>query len=325
MEKESLSILVIDPKPSDHQLIGRSMARAKIPARLSFVTSTSDGLKEMEKDKFDLVLTDHFLPYVNAFHLLQELQKRHLLVPVIVLTHDDEARVAREAFQRGADDYLLKEELEAISLFDVIGDAIEKRRRREDEKEQALLLRQQAERDGLTGLYNHRYFLEALEKEFARARRYRRPLSLLMIDLDGFKTLNDTCGHPQGDKALRQTATLILQSVRFVDLVARYGGDEFALLFPETDIHEAVKIAGRLLHEVRKSPFLFEGRVFPLSASIGVACCRPSHGSAGTLLREADRALYDAKKNGRGRSVTFHPETQSEKGGGSLSSTPEVR
>lgn len=301
MEKENLSILIIDPQKSDHRMIRDSLDRSKVPASLQFVTSTERGLKEVARRRFDLVLTDHSLPMANAFHLLFELQQRELLIPVIVLTRDGEARVAREAFQRGVDDYLLKEELESISLFDVIGNAIEKRRGREEQVQRELILREQAERDGLTGLFNHRYFVDAVEREFARARRYRRPLSLLMIDLDGFKTINDTCGHPQGDQVLRQVARLILQSVRFVDVAARYGGDEFSIILPETDLRAAVRLGERIIREIKKNPFLHEKRIFPLSASIGVATHRPAQNAVGNLIREADLALYEAKKKGRGR------------------------
>src|SRR3989338_757849 len=119
MEKEQLSILVIDPCKEDHRLIRESLFRSKVPASLTFVTSTAKGLTELARRRFDLVLTDHSLPGTNAFHLLFEIQQGDHPLPVIVLTRETESRVAREAFQRGVDDYLLKEELEAISLFDV--------------------------------------------------------------------------------------------------------------------------------------------------------------------------------------------------------------
>lgn len=303
MEKEQLSILIIDPTAADHAPIRDSLRRSKVPAVLHFVSSTEEGLCSIARKKFDLVLTDHDLPKANAFYLLFELHKREASVPVILLTRDGEPRIVREAFQRGVDDYLLKEELESISFFDVIGNIIEKRRQKEEREEQQNRLRELAERDGLTGLYNHRFLLEVIEKEFARSRRYHRPFSLLMIDLDGFKSINDACGHPQGDSVLKKISTLLLQTIRFIDLAARYGGDEFAILLPETDLKAASKLAQRIVAEIRKNPFLYEDRVFPLSASIGVACFRSDQDSAGLLLREADQALYEAKKRGRDRVI----------------------
>ncbi len=303
MEKESLAILIIDPDPSDHRSIRDSLSRSQVPAVLQFVTTTEEGLQKLEKGAFDLILTDHALPAANAFQLLHELQQRSLTFPVILLTRHGETTMAREAFLRGVDDFILKEELEAIAFFDIIGNVIERHRKKEEKKAQENLLRERAERDGLTGLLNHRTFVDALEKEFARAKRYHRNLSLMMIDVDGFKAINDTCGHLEGDQLLRQITRLLLQSVRFVDVVARYGGDEFVVLLPETDLEQAMPIAGRVLEEVRKSPYLHGKKIFPLSVSIGVACLHRHQDSAGTLLREADQALYEAKRTGRNRVV----------------------
>ncbi|MBI3540622.1 MAG: diguanylate cyclase [Deltaproteobacteria bacterium] len=284
-------------------MIRDSLHRSKVPAHIHFETSTDKGLREVEKKNFDLILTDHSLPKANAFHLLSELQDKRRTIPIVLLTREGGARAARDAFQRGVDDYLLKEELGAISLFDVIGNLIERRRQKDERIEKEIRLREQAEKDGLTHLYNHRHFLNTLEKEFMRARRYQRSLALIMVDLDGFKLINDTCGHPQGDQVLQNVSRLLLLSVRFVDLVARYGGDEFAILLPETDGRSATRIAERINHEIQKNPFLYEKKVFPISASLGVACLNETIDSAGKFLKEADQALYEAKKNGRNRVV----------------------
>jgi two-component system cell cycle response regulator len=304
MEKERLSILVIDPQTEDHILVQDSFEKSDVPAALRFVNSSEEALATLEKSSFDLILTDHVLPHANAFHFLFEIRQRGLSLPVLLLTRNGEARVAREAFHRGADDFLLKQDLETVSLLEVIGNLIEKRRQRDERAREELLLRDQAERDALTGLYNRRYFAEALEKEFARARRYRRDLSLVMIDLDGFKAINDACGHPQGDRVLQQVSRLLMQGVRFVDVVTRYGGDEFAVLLPETNLKTASRIAGRILKEIRKSPFLHENKIYSLSASIGVAALRPGHASSQALFKETDEALYQAKREGRDRIAT---------------------
>ena len=261
-------------------------------------------MNEIAKKPFDLILTDHALPAANAFHLLFELQQRELPIPVLLLTGNGEARIAREAFHRGVDDFLLKEELESVSLFDIIGNLIEKRHEREERMKKESQLKELAERDGLTGLFNHRYFLDSIEREFERARRYHRDLALIMLDLDGFKSINDACGHPQGNQVLIQIARLLLQTLRFVDVVSRYGGDEFAILLPETNTSSAQQIASRILQEIRRSPFLHEGKVFPLSASIGIAPYHPSLDSPGALIKEADQALYEAKRGGRDRVVS---------------------
>ncbi|HEX5035864.1 MAG TPA: diguanylate cyclase [bacterium] len=298
-----MSILVIDPDLEDQLLIRDSFRRSEVPAALRFVTSTDAAFSEIESATFDLVLTDHALPDANAYRFLFEIRQKGLATPVMLLTRNGEARAAREAFHRGADDFLLKEDLESVPLLEVVGHLIEKRRQRDERSLEEKALRELADRDGLTGLYNRRYFGEALEREFERARRYRRSLSLVMVDLDGFKTVNDACGHPQGDQVLRQISRVLLQTVRFVDVVARYGGDEFAVILPETEARQAQRISQRVLKEIRKSPFLHEGKIYPLSASLGIACLRPAHDSSASLLHEADEALYEAKNKGRGRTA----------------------
>ena len=311
MEKQTLFILVIDPERDDHQLIRDSLERSGVPAEIFFVTTTDDGLKKIAHHKLDLVITDHSLPQANAFQLLFEIQQRRLSLPVIILTREEEARLAREAFQRGVDDYLWKEELGMISLFDVIGNIIEKKRRKEEESQQETVLKEQAEKDGLTGLYNHRFFIESLEREFARARRYHRDLSLLMIDLDGFKEVNDRCGHPQGDELICYVSQLLKKLVRFVDIVARYGGDEFAILLPETDLPKSFHLAKRIVRKIREemkkrqSP---SGLTLTVSASIGLSGFRSSQRSSAILLKEADQALYEAKKLGRNRVEVYEKQ-----------------
>lgn len=325
MEKERLSILVIDPDLEDQILIRDSFRRSEVPAAIRFVTSTDAAFSEIEKKSFDLVLTDHALPHANAFRFLFEIRQKGLATPVLLLTRNGEARAAREAFHRGADDFLLKEDLETVPLLEVIGNLIEKRRQSDERSQEEKALRELAERDGLTGLYNRRYFGEALEREFERARRYRRALSLIMIDLDGFKAVNDACGHPQGDQVLRQVSRLLLHTVRFMDVVARYGGDEFALILPETNLRSAIRMASRLLSEIRKSPFLHEERVFPLSASIGLATQMANHASTETLVREADEALYGAKREGRDRIVVARSVRSDSSRSRSASESPRSR
>jgi len=230
-----------------------------------------------------------------------------------IVARDGEARAVREAFKRGAEDYVLKQELDTISLFDVIGSAIERRRQKEEILQAQAQLRQLAERDGLTGLFNHRYLLEVLEKEFTRAKRYGRPFSLLMIDLDGFKSINDTCGHLKGDRVLKQVARLIEKTTRSVDIIARYGGDEFVVLLPETPPRQAITIGERIVRDLKRHPFHDEGKNYPLSASVGIAAYSPSAATAGALLKEADEALYAAKRNGRSQVIFLKSIRSTEK------------
>ncbi len=301
MEKENLRILLIDLEDADHRMVRRSLDRSGIPQELKWVNETAIALKKIPKGRFDLILTDHQPPGISAPRLIQFLNEQDLKIPVILLTRDAAVQRVRDSFKWGVCDFLLKEELEAISLLEVVTGVIEKVREVREVQAYHDQLREASERDGLTRLYNHRYLLETLEREFQRSRRYWRPLSLLMIDLDGFKAINDQLGHPTGDQALIRIAEILSRSIRKVDLVARYGGDEFAVLLPETPRRHAIRIAERILKEIRRHPVLEGEKIFPLSASIGLATFHPGLLSAGAFLREADQALYCAKREGRNR------------------------
>jgi diguanylate cyclase (GGDEF)-like protein len=158
-----------------------------------------------------------------------------------------------------------------------------------------------ADRDPLTGFYNHRFFHERLGEELVRARRTRRALSLLMIDLDDFKLVNDTFGHQFGDRFLLRLAEVVRGTLRASDVPARYGGDEFAVILPETDVDGAVAAAGRILRALESQPVVPEGRgPVPIAVSIGVSELGAAT-RATELIEEADRAMYAAKVAGGSR------------------------
>ncbi len=159
--------------------------------------------------------------------------------------------------------------------------------------------RKLADRDPLTGFANHRYLHERLGEEVIRAQRGRQPLSLLMLDLDDFKLVNDTFGHLFGDRVLTWTAELIRSTLRASDLPARYGGDEFAVILPETDAAEARVVAERILEAFRERSFVGEQRgPVPIALSIGVATFPTDGRTATELIEAADAALYRVKRAG---------------------------
>ena len=162
-----------------------------------------------------------------------------------------------------------------------------------------------AHTDPLTGLSNRRAFQDELELELQRARRTERPVSLLVADLDHFKRVNDLLGHPGGDRVLKQFAGQMTRLTRVVDLAARLGGEEFALVLPEAAKHDALLVAERLRRAVKST---FVDTSAPLTVSIGVTCFPDDGASADDLLRAGDQALYAAKKLGRDRTVLFNAE-----------------
>jgi len=159
--------------------------------------------------------------------------------------------------------------------------------------------------DGLTGLFNHRNFQEKLTAEFRRLERFSASLSLLLIDIDFFKKINDSYGHPAGDEVLREVSRIIRETIRSVDIPARYGGEEFAALLPGTNHEGALKMAERLRESIEKTNFPIEGKKLRVSVSIGAATSPHDAAAKEELVEKADKALYYAKRNGRNRCVLW--------------------
>lgn len=163
----------------------------------------------------------------------------------------------------------------------------------------------QAMTDEMTGLFNRRYFTRRGGEELQRARRYKLVLSIMMIDVDRFKQINDTYGHGRGDYVLKEFALLICQSVRDVDVVGRLGGEEFGVILPNTDLASTLALAKRLCQTIEGHPFLIEDRQVSITASIGIADLREDVADLDGLLNHADTALYQAKNQGRNRVVMY--------------------
>ena len=257
------------------------------------VVTTTDGRQVIDilrREPFDVMLLDMSMPAISGLEVLRQVTQAFEELPVIIVTGHGSIEIAVESMQAGAADFVTKP-VPAAVLHLRIQKALEHAR-----------TRRLASTDGLTGVYNQRTFQERLSQEIARADRYSRPLSVLMIDVDHFKVYNDTYGHPQGDIVLQDLARLLQEMSRTSDTVARCGGEEFAIILPETDRVGAQKIGQRLCEQVERSPFpgqeLMPGGT--LTISIGVATYA-SAGSKEALLQAADTALYTAKREGRNR------------------------
>ena len=168
---------------------------------------------------------------------------------------------------------------------------------------------QLARTDGLTGLYNYRYFFELASREFSASMRYQRPLAILMFDTDDFKRGNDTLGHIAGDKILAQVAQTTAAQMRTVDVLARYGGDEFVILLSQTSAQQAYPIAERIRASISALRMQTETGPLAITLSIGIAEIwrEPADESVERIVQRADKALYAAKQAGRNRTVIFDP------------------
>ncbi|MEO1406738.1 MAG: diguanylate cyclase [Pseudomonadota bacterium] len=171
------------------------------------------------------------------------------------------------------------------------------------------MLRKEAYVDPLTQLSNRRPFLKALEKEFARANRYRHPMSVAMLDVDHFKSVNDKYGHDAGDQVLRTISTILQSEFRTIEYVGRLGGEEFAVIFPETSTNGAHSACVRILDKIQSTSTPVQGGKIGVTASIGIAEVTTSARDGATVLKWADERLYEAKRSGRNCIVFANPAT----------------
>ena len=171
------------------------------------------------------------------------------------------------------------------------------------------LLREQVRTDALTGLHNFRFFSDTLPLEMERSRRSHQALSLILLDVDHFKKFNDTWGHEIGNQALMLVANLITLTIRKLDYACRFGGEEFVILLPNTDIRDAKSVAERLREAIQNTPLVKDGRSFPLTASLGVDELRSTHNETPQdFIKRVDSLLYEAKHDGR--NCVKSPETE---------------
>lgn len=194
-----------------------------------------------------------------------------------------------------------------ITLFDVTDTSISQSMLRNALRS----LADASNRDGLTGVYNRRYLEHLLNQEFSRAQRYGNMISLIMLDIDHFKNVNDTHGHLAGDDVLRNTARRLRGCLRDIDTFARYGGEEFAVVLPETPLEGALIVAERLCHAMGSHPVTFGDLALPVTISLGVSQLVPGIPRYEELIRRADTALYQSKFAGRNRVTVYCEENTS--------------
>lgn len=262
-----------------------------------------EGLKILLEIKITLVLCDVDMPRMDGFRFLSMVRAREELrdIPVILLTGKDDRESKIWGLEQGASDYITKPFDPAEMVARVKVHLKIKQLQDELQKANELLL-EVSHTDHLTGRYNRRYLMEVLDREFSRARRSGGSLSLMIIDIDHFKWINDTYGHQEGDLVLAEAASVFRDELRGYDTAVRYGGDEFVAVLPDTTLPDAMAVAERMRQAVMKSRFPGKLSDVRLSFSIGIAV-HPGEGieTVTDLIREADNALYRAKEKGRNR------------------------
>jgi len=327
-------LLVVDDEQIVRDLFGELLTERGV--RFLAVENAEQALTALAEHAFDLVIADKNLPgQMSGLDLIALIKAKNPDLDVILITAYSDAATAIEAIRHGVYDYIVKPFDSQEDVWRRLDRALEKRRLRLDNLQLLEQLRttnqelenKVAERtrqlevltlsDDVTGLHNQRFLFQRLPEECKRARRYVHPLAVLMIDVDHFKSVNDSHDHVFGSQALRQLGEVMQQCVRGIDLCVRYGGDEYCIVLPETDLISATVVAERLRQQVAMRDVSNLSEPYYLTVSIGVTEFGESGAAeAQALLQAADRALYAAKAKGR-NCVMVHA-------GGTICSAQEV-
>lgn len=293
-----LLILVVDDINDNLHVLGSILDQAGY--NTTYATSGQQALERAEAAKPDLILLDLMMPEMDGIEVCERLKTKpaYRYTPIVFLTASREQEDLLKAFQQGANDYLMKP-VEPQELLVRVKTHLEQKLRYDRLNQNAEKFYQMAIKDALTGVSNRYHLMTTAKKEFNRAGRYQRPLSVMMLDIDHFKQVNDTYGHDVGDEVLKQVARVSLASLRSGDLFGRLGGEEFMVLLPETDLRKATVVAKRLCVAVAESPFELNGKQISLTISAGVSSIRADDADISLVLKRADQALYEAKQQGR--------------------------
>ena len=329
------TILLVDDDPANIQHVREGLASHGY--RFREAHDGTEALRSLREVRPDLIIMDVEMPRLGGVEVCRIIKANggeggFGFIPVILVTARQAAGKV-EGLELGADDYLVKPfdmlelsaRVKSMLRLKALQDAVVEKNRELDNKNRELdkankeLARKREEllalsrTDALTGLSNRRYFEERIQEEFARARRYRAPLSLVMLDIDYFKRINDTYGHPFGDEVLRAVAQVTRARLREVDMLARYGGEELIALLPETNPADALRACERVREAIEGLQLEYQAtdgtkKEVRCTASLGLASIpSPTLQTPEDLMRAADECLYAAKGAGRNR-VRQHEE-----------------
>jgi diguanylate cyclase (GGDEF)-like protein len=285
---ETITLLLVEDDPADAELIKYVLSRLQyVTIDLICANSLSGALAHLEDQKLDVIISDLGLPDSHGLETLINLSEKVPDVPIIVLTGHADEELAMEALKSGAQDYLVKGQIDNNILYRAIRHSIERNRLIQQLKSISIT-------DELTGLYNRRGFLMLAVKQLHLAARMNKMMWLLYVDVDNMKWINDNLGHTEGDNALRNTAIILKRSFRDYDILARIGGDEFAIIALEDAKTGADDMISRISADMSRFNTM-ENKAYQLSVSIGATPCDPSDCDISMMLTKADKLMYEKK------------------------------
>jgi len=296
-------VLIVDDRPASYERIAAMLAKEQ---DVEIETDPNQVVFRAADGNYDLLIVSLGLENFDALRLCSQIRSldRTRNLPILAITEpDNNARMLR-GLEIGVNDFLIRP-IDKNELLARARSQVRKRRYTERLRDNVQASIEMAITDALTGLFNRRYMESHLGTLIEQAAARGKPLAALLIDIDYFKAINDSHGHDAGDDVLRDFALRIKRSIRGIDLACRYGGEEFVIVMPETDVAVAAMVAERLRRRIASEPFAIQqgATSIPVTISIGIAALRGKDDTAASLLKRADQALYRAKRDGRNRVV----------------------
>jgi two-component system, cell cycle response regulator len=296
-------VLIVDDRPASYERVATMLAKEQ---SVEIEADPNEALFRAADGDYDLLIVSLGLESFDALRLCSQLRSldRTRNVPILAITEPDNSARMLRGLEIGVNDYLMRP-IDKNELLARARSQVRKRRYAERLRDNVQISIEMAITDALTGLFNRRYMENHLGTLVEQAGVRGKPLAVLALDIDHFKSINDTYGHDAGDDVLRDFALRIKRSIRGIDLACRCGGEEFIIVMPETDMAVATTVAERLRRRIATEPFaISEGtRTIPVTLSIGIATLRGRDDTPASLLKRADQALYRAKRDGRNRVV----------------------
>jgi two-component system, cell cycle response regulator len=294
-------VLIVDDDPLQCSHLAQVMKEWE--AEPSTAQTLADALRLYKEARPDLVLLDVMMPHVDGYKLAQMFKRTGAFVPIILLTALEDIDSKRRGLSAGADEFLIKP-VNTLELQIRMSSMLRIKRLADELEKVNKELAELATVDPLTQVANRRACEPRLIHEFQRARRYKHPFTVMLIDIDHFKAVNDNYGHPVGDKVLIEVAAAIRQSTRNTDMVARFGGEEFIVLAPETTALAGELVADRIRRSIAQRTSSKSDKGLPtVTASLGLASTELEVATETELVARADQALYRAKHEGRNRVI----------------------
>ncbi len=297
------NILIVDDNSEDIELYRRILeCESESDFNIQSAETGTNALSMCKDRQPDCILLDYMLPDMTGLEFMQKINIKfgHNKFPVIMLTSQGDENIAVAAMKSGCQDYIQKVNISTKSLKPAIIKALENINISRKQNEYRRELERLVEYDELTGLFNRRAILQMYELEYNRALRFNHELTVIMLDIDYFKSINDRHGHFMGDVVLRSFANAISRTTRSIDISGRFGGEEFLIILPGTNMHGGLIIAEKIRSRIeRQTHFSDSGSMIKVTCSLGVASIDGGRKSKESVLELSDRALYTAKKNGR--------------------------